>query len=320
MSDDPNAAGNQPGGEGNTPPVDDKRTALAGDTPADGGAPQDTGAGDPPAALPDNWRDLMAGGDEKLAKRLSRYTSSENIAKALVETQDKLRAGQTLPTLPDDATEEEISAFRKQVGVPEKPEDYGFAFPEHACASEDDNGVFWAFAKHLHDRHISKNDPGAKAAFEFYLNRMNEARAQRAEFEGKATLESMAELRAEFPPNELKRNNKIADEFLMKHFGEDQQTLDAINMVLDTRLPNGVKVMHYAPFMKGLFAMARSYADDEALLSGDAAGGGKSIDEEFNDLIKESVANSKEFNRDKAKVARLNELAAAKERRSARAA
>lgn len=310
-----------PGGGGAPPAADPPatRTALGGDPPADGGAPQVPGASEPT-----NWRQAYAGDDPAALKRAERFATEADFFKSYREMESRLRSGRAM-TLPDDATPEEISAFRKAAGVPEKPEDYGLAFSDEMNASDDDKAALLDFAKFMHDHHAPPQ--WAKVAQAYYEKRMNEARAERAEFEEEATqraenatLESMAELRAMFPPNELKRNNKIADEFLMKHFGEDQATLDAINMVLDTRLPSGVKVMHYAPFMKGLFAMARAYADDEALLSGDAAGGGKSIDEEFQALIDESVKDSKAFNRDARKVARLNELAAAKERRNARAA
>lgn len=290
MSDDPNAAGNPSGGDDT---VIDKRTALAGGSlPGDGGAPPPDVGGDggEQPTWREDWREALAGDDQVLLRQLKRFARPENLAKSYHEIFKLSKSGQPVPALPEDATEEEIAAYRKSIGVPEKPEDYGFAFPEQAGATEADAAVLGEFSKFLHDRHISKNDPGAKAAFEFYLNRLNEGRAARAEAEQDAEIQAKAELHAAFPPNELKRNNRIADEFLMRHFGESQESLDAINMVLDTRLPNGVKVMHHAPFMKALFSMALAYADDEALVAGDrAGGGGKSLEDRIKELRSKSV-------------------------------
>lgn len=274
------------------------------------------GGEDPPVntadALPDNWRDLFTGGDEKLSKRISRYTSPQNIAKALVDTQDKLRSGAHLAqTLPEDATPEEIAAYRKQAGVPDKPEGYGLAFPDDIGAGEDDAAVLNEFASFMHERHIP---PGAaKAAFEFYTKRLTETRTAAAEAAQQATLENMAELRKDFSAPELRRNMKIADEFLTQHFS-DHGEIEAVNEVLQMRLPNGVQVMNYAPFMKGLFKMARAYADDESLIGGDTGGGGKSLEDEKQELLAKSARGKLT----KAEDARLDQIYEAMTARDAR--
>jgi hypothetical protein len=61
--------------------------------------------------------------------------------------------------------------------------------------------------------------------------------------------------------------------------------------VLEASLPNGVQVKNFAPFIKGLVAMARTYADDEALVGGDGAGGGKPIDTEYKELVDKSATS-----------------------------
>jgi hypothetical protein len=303
-----------PGGGGAEPPAatalepgaKPTGTALSagGDTALDG----DT---TPPAALPDNWRDLMAGGDEKALRDLARYSKPENVAKALLDLKARVRSGQTLQALPDDASPEEIAAYRKSAGIPEAPDGYGFAFPDDAKPTEADNAALSAFQEFMHGRHVPP--AAAKAAFEFYLQNMTQGRAAREEAAQQATLEQQFEMRKAFPGRELQRNMRIADEFAQQHFSEHDE-LDAFNEVMQARLPNGVKVMDYAPFMKGFFKMARSQADEEALIGSDTGSGGKSIDAEYEELIKKT-AIGKTSKADEERLTQLAEARVARENR-----
>ncbi len=265
---------------GTTETVLEKPTTSALAQGGDGGG--EGGSSETPASLPDNWRELLAGGDEKALKDLSRYTTPQNVVKALLDAKAKIRSGQTIQSLPDEATPEEIAAYRKNMGVPEKPEDYGLGFPEEMKPTEADAATLSAWSAYAHERHL---DPrAAKAAADFYADMAIKGRAAQEAAWEQATLESMAEMRAAFPKKELTRNMKIADEFALQHFTEHDE-LDAFNTVMQARLPNGVRVMDYAPFMKGLFKAARAQADEEALISSDVGGGGQSLDDERKALL-----------------------------------
>lgn len=318
MSDDASAAATA-GGDGNVAPETTETKPVASALAVAAG--DDDGGGDPPAgnpaATPENWRAILSGGDEALSKLVNRYTTPQNFAKAFAETRTKLRSGQHAQPLAEDATPEEIAAYRKAVGVPDAPEGYGFAFPQDSGATEADAAVLGEFSKFMHDRHVPP--AAAKAAFDFYLSRMTEGRAAREEAAQEATLENMAQLRSAFPGRELQRNFRIADEFAQQHFTEHDE-LEAFNEVMQARLPNGVRIMDYAPFMKGLFKAARSQADEEALYGGDAGGGGRSIDEQIAEYRAKAVAGKIT----KAEDERYNQLLAARinrdERRGNRAA
>lgn len=300
-----------PGGQGGSTPPPADRTLLGGGTDPGADGADDKG-GEGAVAWRDDWRETMAGDDAAFLRTLKRYTTPENFAKGFREQQKKLSAGQTAGGLPEDATPEEVAAYRKAAGIPDKPDGYGFAFPEALAPTEADTEALTAFQEHMHAANVA---PGAaKAAFDFYVKNMEAGRAAMAEMAEKATLDNLAELRGEFKGREFARNTKIADEFLLKHFGNDQASLDALNEILATRLESGVQVMNYAPFMRGLFAMARAYADDESLIGGDAGGGGKSIDEEKDELVKKSAKQRLTPAEDK----RLDELIAAQLRRDER--
>jgi hypothetical protein len=135
-----------------------------------------------------------------------------------------------------------------------------------------------AYLKFAHDRHMSPR--AAKSAFEFYMTARAGAAERNAQAAEENTLQHLADLRAAFPGREYKRNISLANDFLNSHFqGPDgQQALDA---VLAARMPNGVQLTNFAPFVRAIVAMARQNASEDDLISGDSGGGARGVDEEF---------------------------------------
>ena len=125
----PNPAPIEPNPTDPPKPAGDEPPKPAGDPPKPAGDEPPKPAGDEPAA--DDWATLRAkyaGDDEKLAKRLSRYSSIESALDALVAAQNKISSGALKLEKPGEgATDEELAAWRKQVGVPDDPSGYDLA-------------------------------------------------------------------------------------------------------------------------------------------------------------------------------------------------
>jgi hypothetical protein len=102
-------------------------------TPADAGAPATpeeapTDTPTPEAAEADTgWRDTIEDGDTR--KLADRYTSPAAMAKALRDANVELSGRVKIPG--EDASDEDMSRYRKQLGVPETPGDYKLSVPEH---------------------------------------------------------------------------------------------------------------------------------------------------------------------------------------------
>lgn len=106
-----------------------------------------------PAQLwPDNWRDLMAGQDAKFKERLARFTDPGKVGESYRNLETKLSSGQYKPVLSDKATPEEVAAYRKASGIPEKAEGYLSALPEGYVIGEEDKPMYLGFAEKLHAR------------------------------------------------------------------------------------------------------------------------------------------------------------------------
>lgn len=98
-------------------------------------------------AWPENWRLDMAGGDEKLAKRLERYQNPGDVSKALLAAQERIRSGEyrRVTPPPDGKDEAALNAWREENGLPKSAEEYSF------------DGVVEGFS-------MEKADPTTKAA------------------------------------------------------------------------------------------------------------------------------------------------------------
>lgn len=291
MSDAGNAAAAAAGDEKLLPEGGAADTGIADTSLA--GLADDGAAG--AATWPEDWRERLAGDDAAALRTLKRYAGVDGLWKKLLN-QEKLisqgghKAGQALP---EDATPEEVAAYRKAAGLPETPEGYALAFPDSAKTSDADKETLTGFQQFMHERHVPP--AGVKAAFEWYSQRLGQLQEARTAAAQDAKIEALVELRKEYPGGELKRNLAIADEFLEAH---------GLGDLLDATLPNGRPVRLDAGSLKSIIAAARSYADEESLIGGDTGGGGKSIDDEKNAL----VATGATRKLTKAEDARLDQL------------
>src|SRR3990167_9965143 len=112
-------------------PATPAKPAVAAAAP-DGGKPLALGGGGEdkpvttPADWPENWPDVMAGGDAKLAAQYRRYHSPAAIGKAFVSLRQRMDSGELArarregaPAAP--AVKQALTEWRAPAGIPEKP-------------------------------------------------------------------------------------------------------------------------------------------------------------------------------------------------------
>lgn len=111
-----------------TPAATDAAPAAAAPPPVTStlldGEPGPEGKSAPASQWPENWRQELAGGDEKELKRLERMKSPSDVFKMARELERKMSSGEYLRKLPENATPEQVAAFRKEQGIPEEPGKY----------------------------------------------------------------------------------------------------------------------------------------------------------------------------------------------------
>lgn len=282
MSDDQTAAA-AAAGDTTAAPELEKPTATAtegGGNLSELGNDAAAAAAAGPASWPEDWRNLLTGGDAAGMKLLERYPSVEDVYKRMLSQEQIIRRGahKTLPTLPENPTEDQVAEYRKAVGVPETPDGYGLKFADDLKPTEADNEMLNGFIADMHRQNIP---PGAaKAAFDWYQAQLGRAREEGIAAQQRQRHTNELTLRKEYGADYM-RNLGLADEFLDGYPG-----LKAI-----VHPGSSVEVL------RDVVALARASADEDALYGGDTHGGGKSLEDERKELLSIPYSNRTETQR-----------------------
>lgn len=229
-----------------------------------GGAGGGTGGGaadaPPPAATAFDFRTLanekgefVEGWQDKLPTEydphratLANYRSFDKVAEALVESKRAAMAKtEGMIRLPGkDAKPEEIAEYRKALGIPEKPEDYGLKAPEKLPeGTEWDEGFAKSFSTKAHELGLSKAQVEALSAWH-----MQETvqKVQGIDVEGTKIFEAQqAELRRDFG----------------EHF--DKRMVDAQRAAMTLGLPADHPVFFRADTIKAMAKLSDLISEDK---------------------------------------------------------
>lgn len=175
---------------------------------AAGGAKDTLGGGDDaraaeaaaaakPAAMPQNWRELLAGEDKQALKDLSKYSDVNALYKSHRELQAQVSSGK-LKAVPEppgkDATPEQIAQYRKSANLPDSPEDYvkALELPDGLVIGKADQPLVEDFAKSMHGAFASQAE--FNRALSWYYGMQPKLAADRAAADGTHKQEATVEL------------------------------------------------------------------------------------------------------------------------------
>ena len=219
MSDE-NATPPAPPADPVAPPATPPAAPPASDPPSKP-PPADPPASDPPADppadpakgyWPEDWRVKAAKGDEKRQKRLERYASPDAVFDALDQVQAKISKGEmkVVAPLPENATPEQIAAWRADNGIPESPDKYDVTIAEGHVWGEADKPLIDSFAKAAHEANMT---PAAvKSALKWYGNLQAQQVEQTQNADAQFKKDNVDELREEWG-GEYRVNVRIVEEF-----------------------------------------------------------------------------------------------------------
>jgi len=224
-----------------------------------GGDGKGDDAGDKPAALPDNWRELAAGGDEKRLKLLGRYGSLDGVVKALEEAQNTIRSGKMKTEMPDAKDEKAMAAWRKEQGIPPTAEGYVIPEPVSKRLIDADKPILASFTEFAHAKNLTPS--AVEAAAEWYVD-MNEAAAEEQGKRDAEAFESAEDaLRDTWSRDEYKGNMTLA-----KRFWE----ATGISDLSEARLPDGRKIGSIPEFITFSSDKGREAFGDVVFASSDS--------------------------------------------------
>lgn len=253
-----------------------------------------------------DWRSDLAGDDKELLGFLGRYHSKEAGLKAIKKIHDDIRSGKYIVPLGEDATDEEVAAYRKQMGIPEAADKYLEALPKDLVIGDDDKPFVAKFAEAM----LGANAPKGmfEAALSTYYDIVEEQSAAQIEANEQAKSAAEEALRQEWAnPGEYKRNINI----LSNYFSSLPQ--DVNEAVIGAVDANGVQLLNNPSIVK--FFMDQALKDNPiaTVVPGAGANQASAIADEIKTLEKK-MENRREWFKDEAAQARYQELITARDK------
>lgn len=230
-----------------------------------------------PAGWGETWRKDYAGEDAKLLTQLERFQSPKAALDAYFAAQKRISEGGLKQSLPEKPTPEQLTAWRKENGVPEKAEDYLANLPEGLVIGEADKPIFESFVKSLHE--VNADPKTAHAAVAWYNKFQEEQQGAQREADTAYARETEDALRTEWGAD-YRVNQAIRTTFL------NRLPEGIKDVFLSSRMPDGRALGDHPDLSKWLVGMEREL-NPTATLSGGAMGGDtKSVDTRIAEIEK----------------------------------
>jgi len=209
----------QPVPEG-TPPAPEPTDDAAGSDTLMGNAGDDKTEITPQADWPSDWREKFAGEDEALLKQMGRYNSVPDALKAGAKAQRKLREGaHKNPEKPtEDASDEERSAYRESLGVPESAKDYNLDLENGLVIGENDQPYVDMMLEKFHSMDMPDADVNKMMNAYFEMEQQGIEAQQDRDHQVQA--DTVDALREEYGP-EFRQNSTKTLAFMEQQFGEE---------------------------------------------------------------------------------------------------
>lgn len=260
----------------------------------------------------DDWREKMAGGDAKELARLQRFKSPIDVYKSARELERKMSSGEVKAKLADNATEEQIAAWRKDNGIPEKPDGYLEKLPKGLVIGDADKPLIEGFLNSVH----GKNAPPevVAEAIDWYYRTQEEAVAAQVAADTEFRTTATDALRAEWG-GEFRANINSITAFLDAAPPADDGT-PLKGLLMDARLGDGTRLGDNPAALKWLAGLAA-----EANPAGFVAPGASQIEgvqTEKAKIEKYMAENRTAYFKDEKMQARYRQLLDAEEKLSSR--
>lgn len=246
----------------------------------------------------DDWRARMAGDDEKLLGFLGRYQSEKAFVEAAKKDRDAVR-NRAAVKLPDNPTDAELAAYRKENGIPDKPEGYLEALPDGLVVGDDDRPYVDQFLTKMHGTNAPKG--AVDAALSAYYEIVEEQAAAQSEKANAAKNESIELLREEWGPD-YKRNLNVM------HAHLDTLPEPVANAFKLGTGPDGTPLGYNADVLKWLTGLALESNPLATVVPGAGANQASAIADEIKAIEGVMRTDRAAYNKDPGMQARYRDL------------
>lgn len=232
----------------------------------------------PPSDPAANWRDKLAGGDAEFRKRLERFADEGQFAKSYRSLEQKLSSGEYKRQLPEGASDEEKATWRKEHGIPEKPEGYleKLSLPDGLVIGEADKPIVAEFAAAALDGDVNPAQLSKMVAK--YYEIQDAQKALQEDNDAKFKQESEDVLRSEWQGAEYRQNLTAVNNLIATWPG------GLATELLAARSPEGKKLGDNPVLIKQLAQLARELNPAATLVPAGTSDAGKGVTDRLNEL------------------------------------
>jgi hypothetical protein len=231
--------------------------------------------------FPDDWREILAGEDEKLLNELKRFTSPQMLVKSWKDTRTKISSGKYKSTLSENPSEEELAAWRQENGVPESWEQYDRDLGDGMVLGEEDAPIVDNFLQAMHQANLPASQ--AKEVLKWYYqwndNLQQEQYQKDVEFKESALEELRSEWGSEFKAN-LNAIRTVVD-------GE------IADLLFNARAESGERLGDHPAVLKMLAQVAREINPAATIIPGSGTNNLQTVQEELAEI--QSIMREKPY-------------------------
>jgi hypothetical protein len=270
-------------------------------------------------AFPDNWRALLAGEDKSLLKTLERMSSPKALFDSYREAQRALSEKKTTLTPPgEDATPEQVKAWREANGIPESPDKYEIKLRDNRVLGEADKPLFDDFAKIAHEAGFNTDQVSRVLDWWMDVNEGQESGLIERDTEQKNA--GRQALRDEWGNADFARNvNAISGLFATSSVtvpGEDGKETPIMDALMSARMANGRLLGNEPAVLKFLAQLGHDLVPLDAQIPPGSTEG--TVASELAEIRALRVKDFRAYEDNKAMQARERELISIEERQKAR--
>ena len=262
------------------------------------------------------WRLAMAGEDKAALKQLERYSSPADVWKKAKALEAKLSSGEFKRALADDASEEEKATWRKENGIPDKPEGYveKITLPKGLVLGEADKPLATEFAAAAAEANLTPAQYSRMVAQYYAIQ--DKVKVHQEEQDATFHEESVEKLREEWGAD-YKRNVNAVNNLVAA------MPPSLSGRLLSGRTADGRKIANDPEMIAWLSSMARELNPAATLVPAGTSDAGKSVASRIADIETLMKDRNGEYYRGPKSAALQNEyreLITARETMKARAA
>ncbi len=238
-------------------------------------AAKDVVAGD----WPTDWRQRLAGEDAKELKRLERFGSPLDIMRSYRALEQRVSSGELKKALPENASDEEKATWRKENGIPDKPDGYieKLALPNGIVPGEADKPILNDFAKRAMEKNWSPNQ--YNEAVSWYYENLDAQRAAQEDADAQHKQTAEDDLRSEWGPDYRRHVNAVGN--LLSTAPEG-----LADRLLAGRTADGKKIGDDPAIVRWLSQLSREINPAATLVPAGTSDAGKNISDRIADMEK----------------------------------